>query len=246
MNNPVGVAVDGSGNIFIADQNNYRIRRVAIGGLMQTVAGNGIQSYSGDNGPATAAQMNQPAGMAVDGSGNIYIADSLNSCVRMVSPAGVISTLAGTGVAGFSGDNGPASLAQLNNPASVAVDSAGNVYIADTFNLRIRMVQPSGVITTVAGGGSATGDGGPATSAAVFLPQGVAVDSAGNLFISDTANARVRKVSAADGTISTVVGNGTVGYSGDGGPATSAQRTRQWVSRWMPSTISSSPIRGIT
>ncbi len=223
MNNPVGVAVDGLGNIFVADQNNYRIRVVVNGGTMGTYAGNGIQSYSGDNGPATAARMNQPAGMAVDGSGNIYIADTLNSSVRMVSPAGVITTLAGTGTAGYSGDGGQASSARLNNPAAVAVDSAGNIYIADTFNSVIRKVLPSGVITTVAGGGSATGDGGAATSAALFLPQGVALDPAGNLFISDTGSARIRKVSAVDGSIATVAGNGTIGYSGDGGPATSAQ-----------------------
>ncbi len=222
MNNPLGVAVDGSGNILIADQNNYRIRRVGNGAI-RTLAGNGLLSYSGDNGPATSAQMNQPAGIAVDGSNNIYVVDTLNSRVRMVSPGGVITTLAGTGVAGYSGDGGSASLAQLNNPAAVAVDTGGNVYIADTFNSVIRKVLPSGVITTVAGGGSATGDGGPATGAALYLPQGVAVDPAGNLFISDTASARIRKVSAVDSTITTVAGNGTVGYSGDGGPATSAQ-----------------------
>jgi uncharacterized protein (TIGR03437 family) len=223
MNSPVGVAVDSSGDIFIADRNNYRIRKVAAGGVMGTLAGNGIQSYSGDNGPATAAQMNQPAGMAVDGSGNVFVADTANSVVRVISPGGVITTFAGTGIAGFSGDTGQAFGAQLNSPSAVAVDAGGNVYIADTLNSRIRKVLPSGVITTVAGGGSALGDGGPATSAVLSLPHGVAVDPAGNLFISDTGTARIREVSAADGTISTVAGNGTVGYSGDAGPATSAQ-----------------------
>lgn len=222
LNNPVGVAVDVAGNILIADQNNYRIRRVSSGGI-NTLAGSGTLSYSGDGGPATAAQMNQPTGIAVDGSSNIYIADSANSRVRVISSSGVITTFAGTGVAGYSGDNGQATSAQLNNPSSVAVDSGGNVYIADTANSVIRKVLPTGVITTVAGGGSATGDGGAATGALLSLPQGVAVDPAGNLFISETGNARIRKVSAVDSTISTVAGNGTVGYSGDGGPATSAQ-----------------------
>jgi uncharacterized protein (TIGR03437 family) len=223
MNNPVGVAVDGSGNIFIVDRNNYRIRKVAHGGVMGTLAGNGIQSYSGDGGPATAAQMSQPTAVAVDGSGNVYVADTTNSVVRVIAPAGVITTLAGTGIAGFSGDSGQAIGAQLNRPSGVAVDSAGNVYIADTLNSRIRKILPSGVITTVAGGGSAAGEGVPATNAVLSLPQGVAVDPAGNLFISDTGTARIREVSAADGTISTVAGNGTPGYSGDAGPATSAQ-----------------------
>ena len=223
LSSPVGVAVDGSGNILIADRNNYRIRKVATGGVMGTLAGNGIQSYSGDNGPATAAQMNQPAGVAVDGSGNIYVADTANSCVRVISPGGVITTFAGNGIAGFSGDTGQAIGAQLNRPSGVAVDAGGNVYIADTLNSRIRKVLPSGIITTVAGGGAAVVDGGPATGAVLSLPQSVAVDPAGNLFVSDTGTARIRKVSAADGTISTVAGNGTPGYSGDAGAATSAQ-----------------------
>jgi uncharacterized protein (TIGR03437 family) len=223
MSSPVGVAVDRSGNILIADRNNYRIRKVAAGGQMGTLAGNGTQSYSGDGGPATAAQMNQPAGMAADGFGNIYVADTQNAVVRVVSPSGVIYTFAGTGVAGFSGDSGQASGAQLNSPSGVAVDTAGNVYIADTFNARIRKVLPNGIITTVAGGGSAQGDGGPATGAALSLPRSVAVDPVGNLFISDTGSSRIREVLAVDGTISTVAGNGSPGYSGDLGPATGAQ-----------------------
>ncbi len=223
INNPVGVAVDGSGNILIADRNNYRIRKVTASGIMGTLAGNGIQSDSGDSGPANAAQMNQPTGIAVDGSGNLYVADTANSVVRVISPEGVITTFAGNGTAGFSGDTGQAGSAQLNRPSAVAVDAGGNVYIADTFNSRIRKVLPSGIITTVAGGGSAAGEGVPAISVALNSPQGVAVDPAGNVFVSDTASARIREVLAADGTISTVAGNGSIGYSGDAGPATSAQ-----------------------
>jgi trimeric autotransporter adhesin len=222
MNTPLAVAVDGSGNVFVADRDNHRIRKVA-GGKMGTVAGNGTSSYSGDSGPAMGAQLSQPLGVAVDGSGNIYISDYGNSVIRMVSPAGVVTTIAGTGVPGSGGDGGQANGAQLTSPWGIALDAAGNLYIADGSASVIRKVSPGGIITTVAGGGSANpGDGGPATSAALIIPQGVSVDPAGNIFIAETGSARIRRVSAADGTISTVAGNGSLGYTGDGGPATSA------------------------
>ena len=226
LNYPTGVAVDSAGNLYIADQYNHRIRKVS-NGVITTVAGSGTAGFSGDNGPATSAQLYYPAGVAVDAAGNLYIADTWNSRVRKVSN-GVITTVAGSGTEGFSGDNGPNTSAQLAGPGGVAADSAGNLYIADTSNYRIRKVS-NGVITTAAGGGSG-GDNGPATSAQLNYPAGVAVDSAGNLYIADDVlysngfngyspgNGRIRKVS--NGVITTVSGGGS---GGDNGPATSAQ-----------------------
>ena len=165
LGSPSGVAVDSSGNIYIADQQNNRIRKVDTSGVITTVAGNGTAGYSGDGGPATSAELDDPSGVAVDASGNLYIADSLNSVIRKVSPSGIITTVAGNGYnrlgtgqpafndGGYSGDGGPATTAELNNPYAVAVDASGNLYIADTYNHRIRKVDTSGVITTVAGNG---------------------------------------------------------------------------------------------
>jgi trimeric autotransporter adhesin len=215
------LALDAAGNLYIADYGNNRIRQVS-NGLITTVAGrNGTSGFSGDNGPATSAQLNGPGSVIVDSSGNLYIADSGNNRIRKVSN-GTITTVAGNGTAGFSGDGGPATSAQLVFPQSVAVDSAGNLYIADYTNHRIRKVS-NGVITTIAGNGTPgfSGDNGPATSAQLNLPRGVAVDSAGNLYIADTNNSRIRKVS--NGLITTVAGNGTFSFGGDGGLATSAQ-----------------------
>ena len=222
MSLPTGVAVDSSGNVYFADSLNNRIRKLA-GGNVSTVAGNGLLSRSGDGGAATSAQLNTPLGVAVDAgaAGNLYIADTANNVVRRVSN-GVISNFAGTGTAGSSGDGSAATGAQLNGPQGMAVDSAGNLYIADTQNHRVRKVT-GGTISTVAGSGTAGfgGDGGAAGSAQLNLPFGVAVDAAGNLYIAEFANNRVRKV-AANGTISTLAGNGVNGYSGDGGQAASA------------------------
>jgi uncharacterized protein (TIGR03437 family) len=222
LHGPYGVAADSAGNLYIADSGNQRIRRVA-NGVISTAAGNGTLGYSGDNGPATAAQLNTPYGVAVDSAGNLYIADSGNNVIRKLSN-GVITTVAGNGTSGYTGDNGPATSAQLNTPSWVAVDSAGNLYITDVGNNVVRKVSVSnGVITTVAGNGTYAfgGDNGPATGAAFYQPMGVAVDSAGNLYIADTGNQRIRKVS--NGTITTVAGNGTYGFSGDGASATSAE-----------------------
>jgi uncharacterized protein (TIGR03437 family) len=217
---PAGVAVDSAGNLYIADQLNQRIRKVS-NGVITTVAGNGTQGYSGDNGPATSAEFEDPVGVAVDSAGSLYIADHANDRIRKVTN-GVIVTVAGNGTVGFSGDGGPATNAQLSWPGGVAVDSAGNLYIADSDNFRIRKVS-NGVIATVAGNGMSgfSGDNGPATSAQLAYPSGVAVDSAGSLFIADSNNNRIRKVS--NGVITTVAGDGVPGYSGDNGPATSAQ-----------------------
>lgn len=224
---PHGVAVDDSGNLFIADYYNQRIRRVdAATGIITSVAGDGVFGFSGDGGPATSAELASPFGVAVDASGNIFIADSDNERIRRVDAAtGIITTVAGDGVAGFGGDGGPATSAQLNLPLGVAVDTFGDVFIADENNSRMRRVDAgTGVITTVAGDGVAgfSGDGGPATGAELYFPAGVAVDATGNLFIADTDNSRIRRVDAVTGIIITVAGVGTVGFSGDGGPATSA------------------------
>ncbi len=216
---PDGVAVDSSGNLYIADNYNHRIRKVS-GGLITTVAGNGTAGFSGDNGPATSAELDYPDAVALDSSGSLYIADYSNGRIRKVS-GGVITTVAGGG-SSFPGDNAPATSAQLNGPQGVAVDSSGNLYIADTYNNRIRKVS-GGVIATIAGSGpvGSSGDNGPATSANLSYPSGVAVDSSGNVYLSDYADSRIRKVS--NGTISIVAGNAKLGFSGDSGPATSAQ-----------------------
>jgi uncharacterized protein (TIGR03437 family) len=229
LNMPSGVAVDAAGNLCIADTLNARIRRVSPSGIINTVAGNGIAGFFGDGGPATSASLAVPSGVAADGLGNFYISDFLNNRIRKVSPSGIINTVAGNGVAGFSGDGGAATKASLylsfdmDTPGGVAVDQVGNLYIADSGNDRIRKVTSAGVVTTIAGNGirGFSGDGGPATSASLHRPVGVAVDAAGNLYIADTKNDRIRKVSPG-GIITTTAGNGVRGFSADGGSATSA------------------------
>ena len=192
-----------------------------------TVAGNGKAGYSGDNGPATAAELNDPDDVAVDSAGDLFIADMNNNVIReVVKATGDIITVAGNGTAGYSGDNGPATAAELDSPRGVAVDSAGDVFFADTRNNVIReVVKATGDIITVAGNGKAgySGDNGPATAAELNSPNTVAVDSAGDLFIADANNNAIREVVKATGDIITVAGNGTAGYSGDNGPATAAE-----------------------
>jgi len=220
---PYRVARDSAGNLYVADGSSRRIRKVSAAGIITTVAGRGTGQSSGDGGPATLAELIQPLGVAVDPAGNVYIADEGSNRIRKVNTAGVISTIAGNGKQGFDGDGGPATSASLYEPSGVAVDPAGNVYIADAGNLRIRKVDTAGIITTIAGNGKEgfSGDGGPATSAELSFPVGVAVDPAGNVYIADEGSNRIRKVNTA-GIISTIAGNDTQGFSGDGGPATSA------------------------
>lgn len=196
--------------------------------LVLTVAGNGTMGYSGDGGPATSAQLQSPATLALDSTGNLYIADPSGQVVRKLAPNGIITTLAGNGAEGFTPDGAQATSGGLNYPEGVAVDAVGYVYIAEASNSRVRKVSPDGIITTVAGNGypaglgAPVGDGGPATGATMSMPEGVAVNGTGSIWIADAGSAAVRKV-APDGIISTVAGNGTYGFAGDGGPATAAE-----------------------
>jgi sugar lactone lactonase YvrE len=240
---PGGLAVDNSGNVFISDTGNFIVREfVAATGVIKTVAGNGTSGYSGDGGPATQAQLGWPAGLFVDSSGNVFIADSyFQTCnidpdgnpicmpggggtIRRVdAKTGIIHTVAGNGTLGDSGDGGPATQAEME-PNAVFVDGSGNIFISDGADIR-EVIATTGIIQTVAGKGISgySGDGGKATQAELSGTDGVWLDKSGNIFIADSANHRIREVVAATGIIQTVAGNGTAGYSGDGGPATQAE-----------------------
>lgn len=225
---PFGVADDGAGGVFITDTYGHRIRRVSADGIVTEHVGTGNVGFSGDGGPASAARIAYPQGLARDALGNLYLADTQNRRVRRVSAGGVIETIAGTGTAGGGGDGLPAITAQLRSPADVALDATGaTLYVADAEDHRVRRIDlTTGVITTVAGTGTAgyAGDGDVATSARLFSPGGVAVDALGALYIADTRNHAVRRVSPA-GLIETVAGTGVAGATGDGDQATSAQLT---------------------
>ena len=224
MRSPQGVAVDATGKIYFADTQNHRVRAISTSGIISTFAGKGTAGNSGDNGKASDAELNLPFGLALDGAGNLYIAEFGNSRVRKVSRNGVITTFAGNGTPGYGGDGGQAGAAQINSPTGVTLDAAGNLYIADFANSRVRKVSTNGVITTVAGTGvpGFSGDGGKATSAQLVSPSGVAVSPAGQIYITDPGAHNVRVVST-NGVIATAAGRGSVGYSGDTGPATGAE-----------------------
>ncbi len=223
LDGPRGVTEDMYGNLYIAEYYGQRVRKVTPGGTITTIAGTGNAGYSGDGGPATSAELYGPYRVTVDLQGNVYIPDSGNSRVRKVSPDGTITTVAGNGADGYAGDGGLATDATLNYPEAVAFDSAGNYYIADEGANVIRKVNTSGIITTAAGTGNPgyAGNGGPATSATLNGPVGVQVDASGNIYISDQQNNVIRKVT--NGIISTFAGNGAFGFAGDGGPAIDAE-----------------------
>jgi uncharacterized protein (TIGR03437 family) len=234
LDDPRGIVTDPSGVVYFCDRENHAVRKIDLNGTITTIAGTGVPGYNGDNIPGNTAQLNTPWRVTLDPAGNLYIADSGNDRIRKLTPSGIITTVAGSGQPGYSGDGGPATSATLRIPEQAELDAFGNMFIADSGNNVIRKVDTSGVITTVAGTGygagignstgtgAYSGDGGPATKAELNLPISVAVDAAGDIFISDQANNVIRKVSPS-GTISTVAGISTeFGYAGDGGPATSA------------------------
>ncbi|HEX7413965.1 MAG TPA: PKD domain-containing protein [Bacteroidia bacterium] len=224
FNNLSGVAFDAVGNLYIADAYNNRIRKVSTAGTITTIAGNGTIGFSGDGGAATAAELDSLFGVALDAAGNLYIADYNNYRVRKVTTAGIISTVAGNGTFGNSGDGGNATAAQIGYPNCITLDAVGNLYIADGGWNLIRKVNTAGIISTYAGnaGMGLLGDGGAATAASLNNPLGLALDGASNLYIADGQNSRIRKVTKSTGIINTIAGNGTYGYTGDAGQATAA------------------------
>ncbi|MFH8594925.1 NHL repeat-containing protein [Streptomyces rimosus] len=217
LNQPLGIATDDTGNVYVAEWNNCRVRKVTPQGVITTVAGGGS---GGDGGRAVDASLSYPFAVAVDTAGNLYVTERFGQRVRKITPDGIIHTVAGSGTAGFSGDGGPATAASLNSPKGLGVDSAGNLYIGDQDNHRIRKVDTHGVITTVAGNGSPgyVRDGIPATETRLNGAEGSVVDDDGNLYIADCGNHRIRKI-RTDGTVITLAGNGTGGYERDDVPA---------------------------
>ncbi len=209
LNYPEGMTIDGHGNIYIADKYNNSIRKITPAGIITRFAGSGQSGFSGDGALASSAQLNGPCALAVDIAGNVYITDAGNNCIRRVTPEGIMSTVAGTGREGYRCDSCSATTAQLNAPRGITTDTAGNLYIADALNYRIRKVTPSGLITTLAGNGESgfSGDGEAATAARLNMPTGVAIDKAGNIYIADQSNNRIRVVTP-EGIISTAAGGG--------------------------------------
>ena len=222
LDEPTGIIFDKQGNLYIGDQYNYCVRKISTNGIISTIAGTGVQGNSGDGGQATAAQLANTGGLIFDKLGNLYIGEGNGSYkVRRVDTGGIITTFAGIGIQGNNGDGGAATLAELNVPDWFSIDRLGNFYICDEINNNIRKINTAGIITTIAGGGSSLGDGGQATAASFATPEMITMDTSGNLYVADYLNNRIRKIDTA-GIITTVVGNGTASYSGDGGLASAA------------------------
>jgi sugar lactone lactonase YvrE len=227
LDSPQGLALDTSDNLYIADTHNHAIRKLNLAtGTLSTIAGTGVPGFSGDSGLATGAQLDLPTALALDSQNNLYLADTRNHRIRRIeATTGLITTIAGNGTQGLSGDNGPASAASIDSPTGLALDASNNLYLADTHNHRIRRIDATtGLITTIAGTGAEgfSGDSVQATTATLALPHGLTLDGTGNLYFADTENHRIRRIDATTGLITTVVGNGTQGFSGDTGPATAA------------------------
>lgn len=220
---PTCVFVDAANNVFIADEYNNCVRKINPAGIITTLAGTGTSGYTGDGGPATAARLYYPYSITADALGNVYIADRGNHCIRKINTAGIISTFAGTGTSGYSGDGGPATAARFFQPVSLCLSTSGDMYITDWGNRRVRKINPAGVISTIAGDGTFSfADGVPAVSTGLSNPYGVSIDCNGNIYVGEYTGYRIRRINAA-GIIHTIAGNGTFGYTGDGGPATAAQ-----------------------
>jgi len=222
--NPESVVKDAAGNLYIADRENNRIRKVNTSGIIITIAGTGTAGYTGNGGPATLATLDGPFAIAISTSGDIFFTETDNNCIRKIDSSGTISTIAGTGTSGYNGDGIQATMAQLNGPGGIAIDNTGNIYVADGGNHRIRRIDVSGAIMTIAGTGMPgyTGDTGPATDAKLNEPSGIAVDAANSIYITEYQNNCIRKIDAS-GIITTIAGGVASGYSGDNGPATSAK-----------------------
>jgi trimeric autotransporter adhesin len=207
LSQPVSIYIDKYRNLFIADYSNGRIRKVDTAGIINTIAGTGLEAFSGDGGPATLAELNYPMGVIVDDIGNICIADGSNERIRRIDTSGIITTIAGSGTwgvgsGGYSGDGGPATLAKMFAPTGITLDKSGNIYVGDQGNDRIRKVDTSGIISTVGGGGtSGLGDGGQALAAELYKPDGVAIDSIGNIYVADWGHNRIRKIDTTRNTV---------------------------------------------
>ena len=224
LRDPFDVALDRDGHLFFSDTMNHCVRRIdAKTGLITTVAGSGKKGYSGDGGPATAASINEPYGIAVDPDGTLFLVDRLNACVRRVDgKTGVIRTIAGTGKPGYGGDGGPGDKAELREPNGIALEGRGKLYIADVRDQRVRVLDlTTGIITTLCGNGKKvqTGDGGPYREASLLGPRAVAFGPDGNLYVCEREGNAIRKVDFKSGRIERFSGTGAAGYSGDGGPA---------------------------
>jgi sugar lactone lactonase YvrE len=221
FNNPAGVAVDASGNVYVGDTGNNLIQVIAPGGVVSTLAGSGAAGST--NATGTAASFNRPTGVAVDASGTVYVADSGNNLIRVIAPGGVVSTLAGSGAAGSTNATGTA--ASFSAPTGIAVDASGNVYVGDTGNNLIRTITPGGVVSTLAGSGSCAAVNGSGTAASFCAPQGVAVDTSGNIYVADGSNDLIREITPG-GTVTTLAGTGSSGAVN--GPVTAASFSNPW------------------